>query len=161
MLHCRIFHPTNRCISRGSTSRARSSSPGEGAVRQLGLVPKLIMCLITCPARRTACPHPPGVWNRAAVLGWSPGAPWIWGWCLAMLDEKGCVKAGLSQRRCPQSPPDMLGCRGPPDLLGCQSPPALSESLPAVLASVAFSAASVNVSCSTHICNSSAYVHLS
>lgn len=174
MLHCRIFHPTNRCISRGSTSRARSPSPGEGAVRQLGLVPKLIMCLITCPARRTGCPQPPGVRSGAAVPGWIPGAPWVWVWCLGSAcaqQERTC-----QGRAKPGEMPPASGCQSPPVTSGCQSTPALWRCQvpqicwgarapqvcrgPSRLCWAAwclrpFSVAWVNISFSTHICSSS------
>lgn len=63
-----FFIPPTAASAEAAPLALALPSPGEGAVRQLGTVPKLIMCLITCPSHRTACPQHPRAWSGAAAL---------------------------------------------------------------------------------------------
>lgn len=102
-----FFIPPTAASAEAAPLALALPSPGEGAVRQPGPVPKLIMCLITCPSRRTAFPQPPRAWSGVAALGSSPG---FGAREVPVCGEEGRAGAGLSQGRCPAA----SGCQCPP-----------------------------------------------
>lgn len=126
-----FFIPPTAASAEAAPLALALPSPGEGAVRQLVPVPKLIMCLITCPSHRTACPQPPRTWSGAAALDSSPGTPWVW--CLGST----CARQGgtCRGRAEPGEMPPGIGVPGPPSpgLLGCRTALPGSMMLPAPL----------------------------
>lgn len=123
-----FFIPPTAASAEAAPLALTLPSPGEGAVRQLGLVPKLIMCLITCPSCQTAHPQP-----LAREAGWqrwarAVGRPGFSAW--EALGREGCTGAGLSQGRCPRH---RGGRMAQPGLSGCQPAVWGSAMLQAVL----------------------------
>jgi len=97
VLHCRIFHPTNRCISRGSTSRARSPQPWRRSCQAAGAGARINHALNNPPlpskGPSSASPH-----AEAPALG-----------TLGLVPGKH-PRSARCQGRCPPA----WGCPGPP-----------------------------------------------
>nr|XP_026652416.1 uncharacterized protein LOC113459937 [Zonotrichia albicollis] len=99
------LHQQRQHLSRSLSQPWRRSCQAAGAGAKINHV------LNNVPSPSNGLSSASRLWSRVAALGWGPGASWIWGWCweVPILGEKGCVRAGLNQGRCPQ----LWGARAP------------------------------------------------
>lgn len=77
------LHQQRQHLSRSLSQPWRRSCQAAGAGAKINHV------LNNVPSPSNGLSSASRLWSRVPVLDWSPGAPWIWGWCLGSAHAKG------------------------------------------------------------------------